>query len=37
LAGLIAAFLGMLGGSLLPQVLTDKKGHVHHYEGSRAA
>ena len=36
LAGLIAALLGMLVGSLLPQMLRDKKGHVHHYEGSSA-
>jgi solute:Na+ symporter, SSS family len=37
LAGLMAALLGMLAGSLLPQMLTDKKGHVHHYEGSVAS
>ena len=37
LAGLIAALLGMFAGSLLPQVIKDKKGHVHHYEGSTAA
>ena len=37
LAGLIAALLGMFAGSLLPQVMKDKKGHVHHYEGSTAA
>ena len=36
LAGLIAALLGMLAGSLLPQMMHDKKGHVHHYEGSSA-
>ena len=36
LAGFIAALLGMLVGSLLPQMLRDKKGHVHHYEGSSA-
>ena len=36
LAGLIAALLGMLVGSLLPQMMHDKKGHVHHYEGSSA-
>lgn len=34
LVGLIAALLGMFAGSLLPQMLRDKKGHVHHYEGS---
>jgi solute:Na+ symporter, SSS family len=37
LAGLIAALLGMLAGSLLPQMIHDKKGHVHHYEGSSVA
>ena len=37
MAGLIAALLGMFAGSLLPQMLRDKKGHVHHYEGSGAA
>jgi Na+/proline symporter len=37
LAGLMTALLGMLAGSLLPQMLTDKKGHVHHYEGSMAS
>lgn len=34
LAGLMAALLGMFAGTLLPQILHDKKGHVHHYEGS---
>jgi Na+/proline symporter len=34
LAGLLAAIVGILIGSLMPQLLTDKKGHVHHYEGS---
>jgi solute:Na+ symporter, SSS family len=34
LAGLVAAFVGMVGGSLLPQWLADRKGHVHHFEGS---
>ena len=33
-AGLLAAFLGMLAGSLMPQVLADHKGHVHHYQPS---
>jgi solute:Na+ symporter, SSS family len=37
LAGLMTALLGMLAGSLLPQMIHDKKGHVHHYEGSSAA
>jgi solute:Na+ symporter, SSS family len=37
LAGLIAALLGMLAGSCLPQMVHDKKGHVHHYEGSMAS
>jgi SSS family transporter len=34
LAGLLAAIVGILIGSLMPQLLSDKKGHVHHYEGS---
>jgi Na+/proline symporter len=34
LAGLLAAFAGMLAGSLLPQWVTNHTGHVHHYEGS---
>jgi SSS family transporter len=34
LAGLIAAFVGMILGSLLPQFVKDTRGHVHHYEGS---
>jgi solute:Na+ symporter, SSS family len=37
LAGLITALLGMFAGSLLPQMMEDKKGHVHHYEGSMAS
>ena len=32
LAGLIASFAGMLGGSLLPQFIADQKGRTHHYE-----
>jgi SSS family solute:Na+ symporter len=34
LAGLIAALVGMVGGSLVPQLMADHKGHVHHFEGS---
>jgi SSS family solute:Na+ symporter len=34
LAGLMAAFTGMLAGSLLPQWVTNHTGHVHHFEGS---
>jgi solute:Na+ symporter, SSS family len=34
LAGLLAAFAGMLAGSLLPQWVTNHTGHVHHFEGS---
>ena len=34
LAGLLAALVGMVAGSLLPQFVPDHKGHVHHYEGS---
>lgn len=37
LAGLLAAFVGMVAGSLLPQWLADHKGHVHHFEGSAQA
>lgn len=36
LAGLIAALAGMLAGSLMPQMVADHKGHVHHYEGTPA-
>lgn len=36
LAGLVAALLMMLLGSLLPQVMGNKKGHVHHYVGTAA-
>ena len=34
LAGLIAALIGMFAGTLLPQAIADKKGHVHHFTGS---
>jgi solute:Na+ symporter, SSS family len=34
LAGLLSAVVGMVLGSLMPQTMGDKKGHVHHYEGS---
>ncbi|WP_374669763.1 sodium:solute symporter family protein [Ramlibacter sp.] len=37
LAGLIAAFAGMIFGSLAPQWLPDHKGHVHHFEGTGKA
>ena len=37
LAGLLAALVGMVAGSLRPQWLTDHKGHVHHYVGSPQA
>jgi solute:Na+ symporter, SSS family len=36
LAGLLAAIAGMTCGSLMPQMVSDHKGHVHHFEGSRA-
>lgn len=32
LAGLMASFAGMLGGSLAPQFIADQKGRTHHYE-----
>ena len=31
LAGLLAALVGMVAGSLLPQFIPDHKGHPHHY------
>lgn len=34
LAGLIAALVGMIAGSLMPQWVPDHKGHVHHFQGS---
>lgn len=34
LAGLLAAFAGMLAGSLGPQWIANRAGHVHHFEGS---
>jgi SSS family transporter len=37
LAGVLAALLGMVVGSLMPQLMGDYKGHVHHYQGSSAA
>lgn len=36
LAGLIAAFVGMIGGSLAPQFIADHKGRTPHYQGSPA-
>ncbi|MEO7547465.1 MAG: sodium:solute symporter family protein [Ramlibacter sp.] len=36
LAGLLGALAGMVAGSLAPQWLTDRKGHVHHFKGSAA-
>ncbi|WP_027996857.1 sodium:solute symporter family protein [Simplicispira psychrophila] len=36
LAGVLAALLGMVAGSLLPQWATDHKGHVHHYKSTVA-
>ena len=36
LAGVLAALVGMVAGSLAPQFIPDHKGHVHHYEGSAA-
>jgi Na+/proline symporter len=34
LAGLIASLVGMLVGSLAPQVIANHRGHVHHFLGS---
>jgi len=36
LAGVLAALVGMLAGSLAPQFIPDHKGQVHHYAGSGA-
>lgn len=36
LAGLIAAFIGMILGSLAPQYLANEQGKVMHYQGSQA-
>ncbi|GAA4424287.1 sodium:solute symporter family protein [Acidovorax lacteus] len=36
LAGVLAALVGMVAGSLAPQWLPDHKGHVTHYQGSAA-
>lgn len=37
LAGLIAAFAGMVAGSLAPQWIANHKGHVHHFGSSATA
>jgi Na+/proline symporter len=34
LAGLLAALVGMLAGSLAPQWVANQTGHIHHFEGS---
>ena len=34
LAGVLAALVGMLAGSLLPQFVPNQKGHPSHYQGS---
>jgi SSS family transporter len=34
LAGLLAALVGMLAGSLAPQWVVNQTGHIHHFEGS---
>jgi SSS family solute:Na+ symporter len=36
LAGVLAALVGMIAGSLAPQWIEDHKGQVTHYEGSGA-
>ena len=36
LAGVLAALVGMVAGSLVPQFIEDHKGHANHYEGSVA-
>jgi Na+/proline symporter len=35
LAGLVAALVGMMVGSVGPQLIRDQKGHVHHFVGSK--
>ena len=37
LAGVLAALLGMVVGSLVPQWAPDRRGHVHHYQGSQGS
>ena len=37
LAGVLAAIVGMVAGSLAPQFVADHKDHVHHYAGSVSA
>jgi SSS family solute:Na+ symporter len=37
LAGVLAALAGMIVGSLLPQALSDRKGHAHHFESRTTA
>ena len=34
LAGLLAALVGMLAGSMAPQWVVNQTGHIHHFEGS---
>ncbi len=34
LAGVLAALVGMVGGSLAPQRTPDHQGHVHHFQGT---
>lgn len=34
LAGLLAAIVGLLAGSMCPQWISNHTGHVHHFEGS---
>ena len=36
LAGILAAFAGMLAGSLMPQKIANHTGHVHHLAGTAA-
>ena len=36
LAGLFAAFAGMVAGSLMPQKLRNRHEHVHHVQGMPA-
>ena len=36
LAGLVAAFIGLIAGSLLPQVLRNRHEGMHHVKGLNA-
>lgn len=37
LAGILAALVGMIAGSLMPQFVPNEHGHIRHYQGSEQA